>query len=112
MLNTLGQTRLCDYVETTEGAWYKGRVTEISPIFAETGCSMDWFRGLRAHWPEETLHERWVHILVHGGGAVCIPERAVAVIPPFEFENSHAAEYFREWVVAREHTAEHRKEGS
>jgi len=109
MLNALGQSRLCDYVETTEGAWYKGRVTRIASTFADTGLTAQWFHDLRAKWPEETLHERWIHILVHGGGSVCIPERAVAVIPPFEFENSHAAELFREWVVARESAESYRR---
>jgi len=82
-----------DYVETTEGYGYRGRITNVHVSCPEGAAWLMGQKGLGSD-PQRFEDCRWVSILVHGGGSVTTPEQFVRVIEPFEFENDWAHFHF------------------
>lgn len=91
--------RTRDFVRTVLGPRYMGRVMEVHSSFAESGATMDWFRMQTHEWPKDTLNERWVSILVDGGGAVLFPESALEQVSPFPLSNRDTREKFGRCLV-------------
>lgn len=89
---------LGDYVETdTHG--HRGRVHKVHPGYpAGFGCPEDdqWLAGQQPHPLTAYKKERWVSILVHGGGSVVVPSAFAHRVDPFPFENDYANQYFRQ----------------
>ena len=95
MENRTEHTRLGDYVETTAHG-HRGRVTSIDEIFADTGSTNFWFRQQKPAYDKADKLQRWISILVHGGGSVCVAESRVKSVEKFDFSNPYAAKYFRD----------------
>ena len=85
---------LCDYVEVPRYG-YTGRVNGISILFEETGESEAWAAGQQDPVTQEDRAGHWIHILVHGGGAVTLPVRMVKRIEPFPLVNPYRDVFFR-----------------
>lgn len=88
------EVKLGDYVMTTEGSYFIGRVKALHIFFSESGENMSWFNEQKAKWSKETLSKPWVSILVNGGGCVLFPISAVKKTLPFDFENTWSDFYF------------------
>lgn len=95
------RTPLGAHVRTTPGSRaaadeLTGRVTEVHAY----GCpeSDAWLRGQRllGDDPARFADARWISVLVHGGGAVVLPDLPAYVerVEPFTLDNLYAVDYF------------------
>jgi hypothetical protein len=84
--------RLGDYVRTRRYR-HLGRVTALHFSCPHGNV---WRRQQVGIRPEQFTNEYWVDILVHDGGAVCVPISDVVVVEPFHFEHRFADMYFRD----------------
>lgn len=85
--------RLGDWVRTTAHG-HVGRVTEIHHWCPEDD---DWIDAQAVPVTDEQLADRWVSVLVHGGGAIVAPIHTAVVLDehPEQLDNTYAAVYFR-----------------
>lgn len=87
---------LGDYVETIPFG-YRGRVTKVHHWCPE---SDGWLAGQTGLGPDpmQFKKNRWISILVHGGGSVVFPDdpEFIMHVEPFDLDNLWADEYFRE----------------
>lgn len=88
---------LGDYVETdTHG--HRGRVHQVHPGYpAGSGCpeSDAWLAGQQPEPLTIYKNERWISVLVHGGGSIAVPSALAHRVEPFNFVNDYANQYFR-----------------
>lgn len=92
--NRVTDIRLGDYVETIFHK-HRGRVTDISE-WCDAGNSNHWFRMQTPPYDKAQKMERWITILVHGGGSVCVAESRATITSKFDFVNPYADKYFRD----------------
>lgn len=92
--NRVTDIRLGDYVETVFHK-HRGRVTDISE-WCDAGNTNAWFRAQNPPYDKAQKMERWVTILVHEGGSVCVAESRAAITSKFDFVNPYADKYFRD----------------
>ena len=92
--NRVTDVRLGDYVETSIHK-HRGRVTDISE-WCDAGNSNAWFRMQTPPYDKAQKMERWITVLVHGGGSVCVAESRVGIVEKFDFSNPYADKYFRD----------------
>ena len=87
------KTYLGDYVKSNRHG-HIGRVYGIKEYFKLDG---DWVAGQQPPYTHEEESSRFIDILVHGGGAVCVPECSIERIDPIvDFEHLYSDYYFRD----------------
>lgn len=88
-------TALGDFV-TANGM--VGRVHKVHPL----GCpESDYWLSIQQLLGEKPMQYKddvWISFLVHGGGAITVPDNSKFVLPlePFPLENSWADVYFKD----------------
>jgi len=85
-----GRVALGDYVDAPHGM--TGRVTKIHHQCPE---DKGWI-GMQspAYSQQELARERWVSVLVHNGGSICVTENRLRMCKKFKLNNSWAGFYF------------------
>jgi len=63
-----------------------GRVKAKHIVFSETSGDKEWFKMQRPFIPEEEKNKPWYSVLVHGGGAVLIPESYIEEVSDEMFD--------------------------